>query len=199
MELILAGARRPNRDVVRTRTAGVIVLVLSLSRPAFAASVPWTPSVTARNAIEVLVDDGGLQLTVSQWPLPRNAVQQALDALPQALPPALADARALVQAELHAQQVGLVSLTVRERSDALSGFGDDATLGSSLLLRTGELDGPHLAMQIGGRLDPVSVTGQYRTTASAFNALRHRARSRHGFLGWAPGTSTSSSRGPKAS
>ncbi len=142
-----------------------VLLFLFLSRAAFAASVPWTPSVTARHAIEVLVDDGGLQLPVTQWPLPRDAVQRALDELPESLPPALADARALVQAELHAQQVALVSLTLRRRTDALSGFGDDATPGSSLLLRTGELDGPHLAMQLGGRLDPNSDTGQYRTTA----------------------------------
>ena len=165
MEMTLAGARRPCRVVARACTAWGILLLLSAPRPAFAASVPWTPGVTARHAIEVLVDDAGLQLTVSQWPLPRDAVQRALDALPESLPPALADARALVQAELHAQQIGLVSLTVRGRSDALSGFGDDATPGSSLLLRTGELDGPHLAMQVGGRLDPVSDTGQYRTTA----------------------------------
>ena len=165
MESIWTGAARPRRLAAQACAAWGIVLLLSLSGPAFAASVPWTPSLSARNAIEVLVDDGGLQLTVSQWPLPRDAVQRALDALPQALSPALEDARALVQAELHAQQGGLVSLTVRGRSDALSGFGDDATPGSSLLLRTGELDAPHLAMQVGGRLDPVSDTGQYRATA----------------------------------
>jgi hypothetical protein len=144
---------------------GVVALLLLLSRSALAASVPWTPSLAARSAIEVLVDDGGLPLTVSQWPLPRDAVQRALDALPQTLPPALLDARALVQAELRAQQGELVSLTVRGRADALSGFGDDATPGSSLMLRTGELDGPHLAMQIGSRLDQVDETGQFHPTA----------------------------------
>jgi hypothetical protein len=123
------------------------------------------PSLAARHAIEVLVDDGGLQLTTSQWPLPREAVQRALDALPSTLPPALDDARALVQRELRAQQAGLVTVTVRGHADALSGFGDDATPGSSLLLRSGELDGPHLVMQIGGRLDPVDVTGERHTTA----------------------------------
>ena len=127
--------------------------------------MPWTPSATARHAIEVLVDDGGLQLTVSQWPLPRDAVQRALDALPSALSPALADARALVQAELNEQRLALVSVLARQNKDALSGFGDDATPGSSLLLRSGELVGPHLAMQIGGRLDPNDVTGQRDTTA----------------------------------
>ena len=142
-----------------------LLLELLLVRTASAASVPWTPSVMARHAIEGLVDDGGMQLTVSQWPLPRDAVQQALDALPQDLTPALADARAVVQAELHGQQSARVGLTVRGRKDAISGFGDDATPGSSVQLRTGELDGPHLAMQLGGRLDAVSDSGDAHATA----------------------------------
>ena len=152
---------------VRARAGAIVGVALStiFSQAGVAASVPWMPSLTARHAIEVLVDDGGLGLTTSQWPLPRDAVQRALDALPTDLPPALADARALVQAELRAQQSALVTLTVRQRKDALSGFGDDATPGSSLLLRSGELDGPHLAMQVGGRLDPVADDGANRATA----------------------------------
>jgi len=164
-DLNWTGLECPRHVVARTCTAWGIALLTSLPHPALAASVPWTPSITARHAIEVLVDDGGLQLTVSQWPLPREAVQRALDALPQSLPPALADARARVQAELDEQKLGLVSLTVRGHADALPGFGDDATPGSSLLLRTEELDGPHLVMQVGGRLDPVDETGQRRPTA----------------------------------
>ena len=146
-------------------TAAVVASMAMFSQAGVAASVPWMPSVTARHAIEVLVDDGGLGLTTSQWPLPRDAVQRALDALPAQLPPALADARALVQAELRAQQSALGGLTVRQRQDALSGFGDDTTPGSSLRLRSGELDGPHLAMQVGGRLDPVADSGANRATA----------------------------------
>ena len=37
--------------------------------------------------------------------------------------------------------------------------------GSSLQLRSGEYDGPHLAMQVGGRLDPVADSGDRRPTA----------------------------------
>src|SRR5471032_245847 len=156
MESIWTGAARPRRVAAQACAAWGIVLLLSLSGPAFAASVPWTPSLSARNAIEVLVDDGGLQLTVSQWPLPRDAVQRALDALPADLPPALAAARARVQDELRAAHAGRIGVTVRANRDALPGFGDDATPGSSLLLRSGELDGPHLAMQVGGRLDSIA-------------------------------------------
>ena len=170
-----------------------LLLELLLVRTASAASVPWTPSVMARHAIEVLVDDGGLQLTVSQWPLPRDAVQQALDALPQDLTPALADARAVVQAELRGQQSARVGLTVRGRKDAISGFGDDATPGSSLQLRTGELDGPHLAMQLGGRLDAVSDSGDAHATARlddsavAVDALGVQAQAWAHRSWWGPG------------
>ena len=149
---------------VRLRGWGV-ALLWGLSPLAMAASVPWTPSLSARHAIELLVDDGGLPLTVSQWPLPRDAVQRALDTLPAELPPALDAARAQVQAELRSQQASRVGLTLRDRKDALAGFGDDATPGSSLQLRSGELVGPHLAIQAGGRLDSVADSGESRATA----------------------------------
>ncbi len=161
-----ANARRARGRRARAYVAaGILLSTVIFSQACVAASVPWMPSLTARHAIEVLVDEAGLGLTTSQWPLPRDAVQRALDALPSDLSPALADARALVQAELRAQRSARVTLTVRERKDALSGFGDDATPGSNLQLRSGELDGPHLAMQIGGRLDPVADSGQDRAIA----------------------------------
>ena len=166
MSFMWAGAWR-SRGVGARESAlcGIGLSFLFLAASARAASVPWTPSAAARSEIEVLVDDAGLELTVSQWPLPRDAVQHALDALPPDLPPALADARARVQEELHAQQGIRAGVTARERRDALAGFGDDATPGSSVQLRSGELDGPHLAMQIGGRLDGVGDDGGKAPTA----------------------------------
>jgi len=164
-----------------------------LASGAGAASVPWTPSLAGRHAIEVLVDDGGLPLTVTQWPLPRDAVQRALDSLPADLPPELGAARAVVQAELRAQQSARVGLTVRQRQDALSGFGDDATPGSSLQLRSGELDGPHLAMQVGGRLDAQDDAGGSRATprlddsAMAIDALGVQAQVWAHRAWWGPG------------
>jgi hypothetical protein len=143
MRANLGGASAPFGVLARL---GKLAALWALSSAAVAASVPWTPSLSARHAIELLVDAGGIPLTVSQWPLPRDAVQQALDTLPAQLPPALDAARAVVQRELRAQPHVRVGLTVREHNDALPGFGDDATPGSSLQLRSGELDGPHLAM-----------------------------------------------------
>jgi membrane-associated phospholipid phosphatase len=162
MRLNFAGASNPPSLLARACVAAGLWL---MSAVAIAASAPWTPSLSARHAIELLVDDGGLPLTVSQWPLPRDAVQQALDTLPAQLPPALEAARSLVQGELRAQRQSRIGVTVRERKDALPGFGDDATPGSSLQLRSGELDGPHLVMQVGGRLDPVADSGAARPTA----------------------------------
>ena len=153
------------RRRARLRMSSGIFLMCGLIGAASAASVPWTPSIAGRHDIELLVDDGGLALTVSQWPLPRDAVQRAIDALPAELPPALDEARDRVRAELRAQQASRIGVTVRERKDALPGFGDDATPGSSLQLRSGELDGPHLAMQIGGRLDPQRDSGESGSTA----------------------------------
>ena len=157
-----AGAARWRDACAR---AGCVAASWLLAPLAVAASVPWTPSLSARHAIELLVDDGGLPLTVSQWPLPRDAVQRALDTLPAELPPALDAARAQVRAELRAQQSARIGLTVRQRQDALPAFGDDATPGSSLQLRSGEYDGPHIALQVGGRLDPVADSGRAHATA----------------------------------
>jgi len=178
---------------VLARMMGVALAGALLCSRADAASVPWTPSLAARSAIEVLVDDGGLPLTVSQWPLPRDAVQRALDSLPSDLSPELAAARAVVQAELRAQQSARVGVTVRQRQDAISGFGDDATPGSSVQLRSGELDGPHLAMQIGGRLDAEDEVGGSHATprlddsAVAIDALGVQAQIWAHRSWWGPG------------
>jgi membrane-associated phospholipid phosphatase len=149
----------------RRRVIWGLALLLGLSRAASAASVPWTPSASARHAIQVLVDDGGLPLTTTQWPLPRDAVLQAIDAMPAPLTPALEDARALVLSELRDQQSARIGLILRQHADALPGFGDDSTPGNSLQLRTGVLEGPHLAMQLGGRLDAVADDGANAATA----------------------------------
>jgi len=118
-----------------------------------AASVPWTPSVSARHAIELLADEGGLALPLTQWPLPRAAVAHALDALPAELPPSLDAARARVSAELRAAEEPAGTVGVRNRAEALSGFGDEATPGSWVGARSGSLDTHGVALQIGARVD----------------------------------------------
>lgn len=116
-------------------------------------SVPWAPSAAGRHAIELLVDDAGLDLTTTQWPLPRSAVARAIDALPSELPPALDAARARVKRELRAEDGSLGTVTIRSRAEVLAGFGDDATPGSALALRSPTYAAPNLAMQFGARVD----------------------------------------------
>jgi membrane-associated phospholipid phosphatase len=145
-------------------------LALAFGFGAFAAaqaepSVPWTPSATGRHALEVLADEAGLDLPLTQWPLPRAAVVHALDALPATLPEGLEAARDRVRQELAAQQGSLLTVRAREHADALAGFGEDATPGSTALLRSGVLDGPWLAAQAGVRVDPMGDPARAGTTA----------------------------------
>lgn len=173
--------------------AGVLLASLSFAARSATASAPWTPSPAARSAIEQLVDEAGLALTVSQWPLPRAAVAQALDALPASLPGRLGDARALVRHELDAATGARATLRLREHRDALSGFGDDATPGSGVAVRTPELDGPHLALQFGARVEARSdpgasgVTGRLDDTAVATEAFGVQLQAWSHRSWWGPG------------
>lgn len=115
------------------------------------ATLPWTPDPFERHALQRLVDEGGLSLTTSHWPLPRSAVQQALAALPAALPPGLDQARASVQAGLARATRAQASLTVRTNDEALPGFGDDGAPGSQATLRSPAYEGRHFAAQFGVR------------------------------------------------
>ncbi len=126
-------------------------------------SVPWTPSDAGRHAIELLVDDAGLDLTTTQWPLPHAAVERAVDALPAELPLALDAARARVRHELRAHEASGLEVTLRGRAEGLPGFGDDATPGSSLAVRSSVLDEPWVAMQIGGRIESRAKVDQAGT------------------------------------
>jgi hypothetical protein len=46
----------------------------------------------ARHALDLLVDEGGLDLPVTRWPLPHAAVARALDRMPRPLAPTRASA-----------------------------------------------------------------------------------------------------------
>lgn len=128
-------------------------------------SIPWTPSLAARHALEMLADEAGLDLPVTQWPLPRAAVARALDALPPNLPVPLESARARVQAELLAARGGELSLSLRGRDEAVTGFGDEGTPGSWLGIRSESFENGAFSAQLGARLDQGTVPGQIHTKA----------------------------------
>ena len=119
-------------------------------------SVPWTPSAAVRADIEWLVDEAGLDLVVTQWPLPRAAVLHALDKLPARLDPALQFARERVENALAADLGSQVTLRLQGHADELVGFGDDSTRGSSIAVRSSTLQTDHVALRAGLRFDTVS-------------------------------------------
>ena len=147
--------RKPKR---RWPTAGAVLvftLLIGPARPPARAepSVPWTASAAARHALELLVDDGGLALPVTQWPLPRAAVLRALDALPRELAPPLSAARAAVERELDDAARRAVVAAIRGRNDALTGFGDESIPGSRVELHSGTDLLAGVALQLGLRID----------------------------------------------
>ena len=119
-------------------------------------SVPWMPSAAVRSDIEWLVDEAGLDLIVTQWPLPRAAVVHALDKLPAHLDPALQFARERVETALAKDLGSQATLTLQGHADELVGFGDDSTPGTSLAVRSSTLQTDHVAIRAGIRFDSVS-------------------------------------------
>ena len=144
------GRRRPTVAALTV----VVILALLAGLPARAQpTVPWTPTPAARHALELLVDDGGLALPVTQWPLPRAAVARALESLPRDLPPGLAAARARVERELQDAAAAGGVAALRGRDDALVGFGDESIPGSRIELKSGTAIAQGAAFQMGLRVD----------------------------------------------
>lgn len=133
------------------------------------ASAPYTPSWAARHYLQWLSDHAGLPLTGSHWPLPAAAVRQALDGLTtHASPPEVVVARDFVLKELEAaRSAGQIQLHWRSASEALNGFAENYTPGSSLQVRTPELRsawaGVSVAARLGGRVEasPNSLQTQF--------------------------------------
>jgi len=128
----------------RIRLAGAIVAGLLVAGAVRAQpSPPWSPDAGGRHDLALLADEADLALPLTQWPLPRAAVQRALAALPAQLPPALEAARARVQRQLAEAAGSQLSIGVRTNLDeALGGFADETVPGSWIALRPA-LDDSH--------------------------------------------------------
>ena len=155
-------------------------------------SLPWMPDAAGRHDVQLLVDDARLALPTTQWPLPRDAVVRALDALPATLPPALDDARARLKRQLASATRPRLALQLRGTDDALSGYGDDAMPGSALTWRSPALATPHLAVQLGLRLqadraasDPRPLRFDGSAIATEALGVQLQAWSRRSW--WGPG------------
>ena len=158
-----AGFLRRLRHNVHARRALMVALFAACTSAGAEPSVPWMPDAAARHRLELLVDEAGLDLPLTHWPLPRRAVEDALDMLPGVLAPALAEARAQLKEELRGQDRSQLIVRLRGHDEILAGFGDDATAGSGIAVRSSTLTTPHLALQVGGRIDTVSQPGQSTT------------------------------------
>ena len=120
------------------------------------ASVPYTPSWAVRHQLQLLADHAGLALTMSHWPLPLAAVEEAVSQLPQELPVAGVDllrARAAVQRELQLRRDSArLTLQLRQRAEGVPGFDDNYTPGSSVQLTSEEKRLQMGGMSVAGRL-----------------------------------------------
>jgi hypothetical protein len=119
----------------------IAVLLCLAGASAFAhaapgASVPFTPDWATRHHIERLVDEAGLAVTTSQWPMPGAALEEALDALPDALGESLAASRDAVRRALAADRLASGGITLGRSVESLGGYADERAPGSSAALRT---------------------------------------------------------------
>jgi len=121
-------------------------------------SIPYMPTWQARHHLQRLVDEAGLKITTTHWPLPSLAIQNALEDLPKDLSPSLVESKEFITKELrelHWQ--GEAEAQFRNRSEAPVGFGENYTPGSSIKLTSAATEfGPNdlpIAARIGIRIE----------------------------------------------
>ena len=68
-----AGVSRRLRHNVYARRALMAGLLAACASVGAEPSVPWMPGAAARHRLELLVDEAGLDLPLTHWPLPRRA------------------------------------------------------------------------------------------------------------------------------
>ena len=153
---------------------GSLLVVVTAAQGQTVASAPYTPSWQARHHLQWLSDHVGLQLTTSHWPLPAAAVEEALARVSRTQPDAVAQqvawARSEVLHELRDRQEGWrLRAQARNRAEALNGFDDNYTPGSSVQVESKEWrlgqssDAVTGAVRLGARVErsPNSLQTQF--------------------------------------
>jgi hypothetical protein len=98
------------------------------------ASVPYTPSWQARHHLQLLVDQVGLQITTTHWPLPAAAIEQSLSAMrPQSAQQTASQTFVLNELRTLMSR-GQARIQLRSATEGLPGFGENYTPGSSAQL-----------------------------------------------------------------
>jgi hypothetical protein len=170
---------------------GVQVLAADLPQ----AGTPYMPSWSARLRLQQLSDEAALALTTSHWPLPSSAVLDVLNAL--SLPASaghLQTAKRLVIQEIEQQQAkGSIGVQLRTPSDALVGYGENYTPGSSSQVLTPAVQGAlgqHLsyAARLGGKFEvsanSLSSTNSGLGTDKAYQLRPEGSAAVLGWRGW---------------
>lgn len=118
------------------------------------ASAPFTPTWVARHYLQWLADQQSLPVVTTQWPLPSGAVAQSLSGLSSTWTGANSAAFVFVQNELAlVQGKGSLKLQARNHSQALVGFSENYSNGSSATLRSAEWQaGQAEGLSFAGRL-----------------------------------------------
>ena len=130
------------------------------------ASVPYTPSWQVRHHLQWLADHADLPLTLSQWPLPKAAIERALADMPYKADHhtehvAWIREQVLRDLQLYGQR-GQFRGQLRTPAESLSGFDDNYTPGSSLQIQSSEWqwgqasDAATVAVRLGMRLEASS-------------------------------------------
>ncbi|MEY8689996.1 MAG: capsule assembly Wzi family protein [Leptothrix sp. (in: b-proteobacteria)] len=150
----------------------------------------YLPTPSARHAIEWLVDEAGLALPTTQWPLPAAAVADALAQLPADLTPAQRDARDLIRADLRRAQAGQLSLSAATRSRGAAGFGAELEPGASIALRSSAVPlGERLSLQLGVREDGGQLRLDQSSAVLQLGPVNAQAWSHRSW--WSPGWQSS--------
>jgi Capsule assembly protein Wzi len=115
------------------------------TQAATSASTPFMPTWQQRHALQRLVDEAGLALPMTHWPLPTGVVQDALEQLPVqswgAQHPEWAQLQRVLLADLRRHVGASAIMDLRNNSEAPVGFGDNETPGSSLKVLSPEGNG----------------------------------------------------------
>ena len=157
------------RHLVTTACMCLTCLPIAQAQSPHDASLPYMPSWQARHALQLLADQAALPLPVTHWPLPAQAVRQALQTIsPQG---ELAQAGQQVLAEIMALQThGQVRLHLRTPCEGLPGFGDNYTPGTSGQVQSPEWQGGDAtlsyAVRLGGKLE-----ASFNSLSSAHNGV----------------------------
>ncbi len=164
--------------------AGLVLCGASQAQtPSNAVGLPWTPTLQTRNDLHFLADVAMLPLPVGHWPQPTSAVREALSILPSLAAPGVQAAHDRVLRELDIAEGAQLQVTLRNKAETLSGFGEPASPGSSASVRSPRFANEWFAAQLGLHVDQTPDQALQRFQNSNNTSLQGSAAAVR-VLGW---------------